>query len=526
MMKEGNHKKSMMLIFSMSVTLLLVLSLFQSVVFAGGSTYYNPIKNIGNDPWVVYHDGYYYLVESWDGGIWVWKSPSKSLTRIESAGTKVKVWTPPKTGPNSAQIWAPELHFINNKWYIYYAASDGLNENHRMFVLEGTSLDPQGSYVDKGKISDPTDKWAIDGSVLTHPDGSLYFIWSGWPGDTNGVQNLYIAPMSDPWTISGERVLISTPEYDWEKKGGDGTSAAPWINEGPTAIIKNGSIHIVYSASGSWTDDYCLGLLTNTNGNVLDPLSWSKKSTPVFQKTSEVFGPGHASFVKSPDGTEDWIVYHSARTSGSEWDRIMRTQKFTWNSDDTPNFGSPTSPTVRSALPSGEPILETFSWGDSASGTAEFGNWTHNSASSADSETLGGAWFHTFRGDVSLSNYTVQADVKWVETGTVSAYPKYGIYAAYKDSNNYVVAFLDKKHLVFTSSAVVDGVAQTWQNSRLPGSFKYENFNTMKVVKTNSTFDFYVNGSKLQTRTFNISNGQTGLVAEDTKADYANVSVQ
>jgi GH43 family beta-xylosidase len=489
-------------------------------IFGRRTNYYNPIKNIGNDPWMVYHDGYYYVVESWEGGIWVWKSPSKSLTRIESAGTKIKVWTPPAVGPNRAQIWAPELHYINNKWYIYYAGSDGLNENHRMFVLEGASSDPQGLFIDKGKISDPTDKWAIDGTVLAHIDGSLYFVWSGWPGETDGIQNLYIAPMSNPWTINGERVLISEPTYDWEKIGD------PIVNEGPTVLIKNGSIHIVYSASGSWADDYCLGLLTNTNGNFLDPLSWSKKSTPVFQKTAEVFGPGHSSYVKSPDGSEDWIVYHSARKPGSGWDRIMRTQKFSWNSDDTPNFGSPVSPSVRSALPSGEPELETFNWGDSSSGIAEYGNWTHHSATSAQSETLGSAWFHTFRGDVGLSNYTLQANLKWVKTGTVSTSPKYGIYAAYKDSNNYVAAFLDKKNLLFTSFAIVDGIAQSWQNSMIGEGIKFDDFNTIKVVKAGSTFDFYLNGKKLQTRTLNVSNGQIGLVTEDTKAEYANVSIQ
>jgi GH43 family beta-xylosidase len=344
--KEGN--KNIKLILSVSVSLLAPF-MVPSVAFAKGPGFYNPIKDIGNDPWVIYHNNHYYLVESWDGGIWVWKSPSKSLTRIESAGTKVRVWTPPIVGPNSAQVWAPELHFIGDKWYIYYAASDGLNENHRMFVLEGISSDPQGPYVDKGKISDPTDKWAIDGTVLTD-DGKLYFVWSGWPGDTNGVQNLYVAPMSNPWTISGERVVISEPTYDWERIGD------PNVNEGPTALKKGGSIHIVYSASGSWTDYYGLGLLTNTNGKILDPLSWSKKPTPVFQKTFEVFGPGHASFVKSPDGTEDWIVYHSARESGSGWDRIMRAQKFSWNPDDTPDFGSPISPSIRLALPSEEQV--------------------------------------------------------------------------------------------------------------------------------------------------------------------------
>jgi GH43 family beta-xylosidase len=560
--------------------------------FAAGDNankFYNPIKTIGNDPWVYQKDGYYYLIESWDGGIWIYKSPLNSLTRIESGGTKVKVWTYPTSGPNCSGIWAPELHYINNKWYIYYAGTtcDNLNDNHRMFVLEGDTQDPLGSYTDKGKIYDPSsDKWAIDGHPFTY-GGNMYFIWSGWPGDTNGVQNNYIAPMSDPWTISGPRVLISTPEYDWEKKGGDGTPAAPWINEGPTALINGNSstVNIVYSASGSWTDDYCYGILTNTTGNMLDPDAWVKKSTPVFSKTSEVFGPGHGSFVKSPDGTEDWMIYHSARKSGSAWDRIMNTQKFTWNTDNTPNFGSPVSPSVRSVIPSGQPILDTYDWGDNNAGTIEYGNWTYNSASAArseqkeagfrktfrgnslssatnytveadakwlqpeaswgnsgsgtpvagdwsywsqtsiDSTSLGSGWHHTFRNPGMITDYVVTADAKWVETGTSDPYPKYGIYAIYKDSNNYAVAMIDKVNNLFTTSGVVNGVGTGWQNTGLPAGTDLSTFNTIKVVKKGTTFEFYFKNQLLQTRTFNISDGQVGLATVDTKAHFINMSV-
>jgi GH43 family beta-xylosidase len=584
------HRKviSLILVFllCLSVLSLSLLSTPNEAEAAGSNAdkYYNPIKNTANDPWVMKHGDYYYFVESWDGGIWVWKSPYRNLTRIESGGTKVKVWTYPTSGPNCNGVWAPELHYLSGKWYIYYAATtcDNNNANHRMFVLEGNSSDPQGSYTDKGKIYDSSsDKWAIDGHPFIY-GGNMYFTWSGWPGDTNGVQNNYIAPMSNPWTISGPRVLISTPEYDWEKKGGDGTPAAPWINEGPTSL-RNGTsstMNIIYSASGSWTDDYCYGILTNTTGNMLDPKAWVKKSTPVFSKTSEVFGPGHGSFVKSPDGTQDWMIYHSARKSGSAWDRIMNTQKFTWNTDNTPNFGSPVSPSYRYTIPSGQPIPNTYDWGDSYTGKVENGNWTYFSSSSARSETKGAPWRQTFRGNkitsatnfgvvadakliypsiswidsvggwkywsktsidstelgwgwhltlrdkYHLNDYVVTADVKWVETGTSDPYPKYGIYALYQNANNEVVAFIDKKYGVFTTAGVVNGVAQGWQNSALPSGINLSDFNTIKVVKRGSTFEFYLENKLLQTRTFNISGGgRVGLATVDTKAHYINVDV-
>jgi GH43 family beta-xylosidase len=181
---------------------------------------------------------------------------------------------------------------------------------------------------------------------LQRDNGRLYFIWSGWPGEENVTQNLYIAPMANPWTISGPRTQISKPELLWEVHG------RPLVNEGPQ-ILRNGKrVFIVYSASGSWTDHYCLGLLELTGNDPLNASAWSKAQQAVFSRTENVFGPGHASFVKSPDGREDWIVYHAAKRQGSGWDRNVRMQQFGWNTDGTPNFGKPVSAGVPLPVPS------------------------------------------------------------------------------------------------------------------------------------------------------------------------------
>ncbi|SDE40574.1 Beta-xylosidase, GH43 family [Paenibacillus sp. UNCCL117] len=321
------------------------------------SDFYNVIMQTGADPWVYKHtDGYYYNVFANASGVVIRRA--KTISGLE-AGERRLAWSPVKGTMYSSNIWAPEMHYLKDtdgqfKWYIYVAADNGTNANHRMYVLENASANPlTGTWEFKGKITDPSDRWAIDGTVLTVGE-QHYFIWSGWEETDGSFQNLYIAEMSDPRTISSERVLLSTSEYDWE-------SSPARINEGPQVTVKGDTINLVYSANGSWTDSYCLGLITAKIGDdLMNPDSWVKKDKPIFSSANGVYGPGHHSIVTSPDGTEDWIIYHAARWPGSGWTRKVHTQKFTWNSDNTPNLGEPADPNIPIATPSGEPVRKRY----------------------------------------------------------------------------------------------------------------------------------------------------------------------
>ena len=311
--------------------------------------FYNPIITRGADPWIVRgEDGFYYLCSS--EGRRLVLTRSRRLTTLGGGARKV-VWTAPADGPYSRDLWAPELHRFDGRWYIYVAADDGENANHRMYALENPAADPfEGEFTMKGRLAVEPDRWAIDGTAFESA-GSRYFIWSGWEGTEDVSQELYIARMRDPWTLEGPRVRISKPDFPWEVRGGP-----PSVNEGPEVVIRNETINLVYSASGSWTDHYNLGLLTAKVGaDLMDPSSWTKRLEPIFQGAGGAIAPGHGSFTKSPDGTQEWFVYHTARYPGSGWDRQVFAQEFTWNPDDTPNLGMPVGPDTPLPFPSGEP---------------------------------------------------------------------------------------------------------------------------------------------------------------------------
>ena len=318
----------------------------------------NPLLPSGADPFSFYKDGYYYYTHTLGNRIAIWKT--KDLAHLKDAERK-DIFIPPAGTMYSKQLWAPEIHFIENKWYVYFAADDGNNNNHRMYVLENGSADPMtGEWKFKGKVADPADKWAIDGNVFFYQE-QLYMIWSGWDGDVNGQQNIYIAKMKNPWTIEGSRACISKPELEWETHGDLNNANNPphvSVNEGPQALFNGDKLFIVFSASGCWTDFYALGLLQFTGSdNLMDTASWKKAPQPVFTQSKEngVYAPGHNSFFKSPDGKEDWILYHANNLPGQGCGghRSPRAQPFTWNSDGTPRFNSPVKTGTMLPVPSG-----------------------------------------------------------------------------------------------------------------------------------------------------------------------------
>jgi GH43 family beta-xylosidase len=315
-------------------------------------TFHNPLnQSHGSDPWMVYYEGKYYLAAT------TWSPSSRPGLTMKSAATiqelidtsPVSIYTDTNTS-RCCNFWAPEFHLLDGpngpRWYFYYSGGPwNCCDGQRMHVLESEGTDPMGPYTYKARLHDSIDGWAIDHSVL-QMNGSLYLLFSAWLGEN---QNIYIATMSDPWTISGKRVLLSTPEYEWEIQDGR-------VNEGPATLQHDGQTYVIYSASACWGPHYKLGMLTYNGGDPLKRESWSKSSEPVFQAGNGVYGPAHNGFFKSPDGKEDWLVYHANDSQFGVCDvkRTTRIQKFTWNSDGTPNFGEPLPLDTDIVVPSGE----------------------------------------------------------------------------------------------------------------------------------------------------------------------------
>ncbi|MEG3086775.1 glycoside hydrolase family 43 protein [Sphingomonas sp. PB4P5] len=309
-------------------------------------TFTNPLLPSGPDPWIVREGATYYYMHTLGNRLAIRKT--SDLTRLADAA-EITVWTPPRTGPNAQSIWAPELHRIEGKWYIYYTAAESGHDDdaHRgIFVLENGSADPtRGTWTDRGRLK--TAHTGIDGTTFVQA-GKRYFVYSPYVGPDSV---LAIAEMADPWTLSGAETIIARPDFAWERQGGRQILEGPEFLRGP-----KGDLFLTYSASACWSDDYAIGQLHAPAGSdPLDARAWTKSPRPVVAKAADqgVYAPGHNGFFTSRNGRETWIVYHANPGPGMKCtaQRSPHIQRVTWTRDGQPIFARPIGTATRLPAP-------------------------------------------------------------------------------------------------------------------------------------------------------------------------------
>ena len=316
-------------------------------------TFQNPLSQ-GNapDPFIQYFDGYYYALYTEADKITLYRSAT--LESILAEESKVIYQIGKEVGGN---IWAPELHYnpSTDRWYIYASGSTNGWEfgTIRMFCLESKTSNPFDEYCFKGFTD--ANLLAIDQTVFyDESSGTLYTAFSEF---TNNGQVITLAVMENPWTVSNQRIQLSYPEYDWEKMGVVENKDSR-VNEGPIFLLHNGTLTLLYSASGCWSEYYCLGRIDFTGknfeaSNMLNIDNWYKSNQSVFSAANQVYGVGHCSFFQSPDGTETWIAYHGMETpTAGEGGRFMYAQKIGFDKLNRPVLGEPLARETKISVPS------------------------------------------------------------------------------------------------------------------------------------------------------------------------------
>jgi GH43 family beta-xylosidase len=330
-------------------------ALLFAVVGLGATNLPNPLILQRADPHILKHsDGFYYFMGTVPEYDRLVLRRARTLAELPAAEEKI-IWRKHASGPMGAHIWAPEIHHLDGKWFIYFAAGEAEKIwNIRLYVLENSSANPlEGEWIERGQLDTGWESFALDASVFENR-GQRFLIWAQKGPTSKDNSNVYIAPMASATRLGGPAVLLTKPEFAWER-------VRYAVNEGPVVLKKNGRVFLTYSAAGTGAE-YCVGMLTaDESADLLDPRSWTKSPEPVFRTTEAngIYGPGHHCFTVAEDGMTDLIVYHARNFREIEGDplrdpnRNTRLQPVRWRTDGTPDFGEPhreTTPAPR--LPS------------------------------------------------------------------------------------------------------------------------------------------------------------------------------
>lgn len=280
------------------------------------------------DPYVLHHtDGLYYFTATVPTYDRIVLRRAASLEELKNA-PETCIWTAHETGQMATHIWAPELHWIDGAWYVYFAA--GEREDVwaiRPYVLRCTGADPLAdAWEELGMMRAAEDfsfrDFSLDMTTFVHR-GKRYAVWAEKVGHGKKISNLYIAEMKSPTELATAQVLLTTPDYDWER-------VDFWVNEGPSFLAHGDKVHIAFSASATGAC-YCMGLMTaDADADLLDPKSWTKSRHPVLttNETVGLYGPGHNSFTRDAEG--DIMVFHARTYEKIEGDPLDDPNRHAW----------------------------------------------------------------------------------------------------------------------------------------------------------------------------------------------------
>lgn len=282
--------------------------------------YANPFITERADPYVVRGgDGSYYFTASYPAYGNVNKGYDRIILRQSNTvaglakAQEKTIWQAHGSGIMAKHIWAPEMHYIGGKWYIFFAAGSSSDIwAIRPYVLRCDGDPMTGTWTECGQMqasSGDTDSFRSFSLDMTYfeNNGKHYLIWAEIKGDSS----LFMAQINpdEPWKLISKPILLTKPEYSWELVNNR-------VNEGAAVLKSNGKVYVFFSASGTGSE-YCVGRMwADENADLMNTASWHKEKNPVLSSAdlNGESGPGHNSFVVDENGNL-LIVYHARPSS-------------------------------------------------------------------------------------------------------------------------------------------------------------------------------------------------------------------
>lgn len=306
----------------------------------------NPLMEQGSSPCLVCDNGMYYYTQATYMHVSIWSAAS--IAELRNAEEHV-VYEP----GDCYYVSGPCLYKFNGNWYMYYISEGGEYSMKAIHVLENTSASPlEGEFVEKSIIKTGNPK-SVHPSVF-NCNGQLYLLWSGYGTFSEGgimTRSIYIAKMSNPWTVSSSPKRVLSPSFEWECQwvsyDGPSSQNPSYVNEAPQLIFSKDSTRVLmyFAASEPCTSYYCEGMAySRSDSDLTSADSWSKLPEPVFSQNADslALGAGHLTFFRDRKDSL-YILYnaYSGRMPDNTDNRSTRMQRVSWSKDGIPQLGKP-----------------------------------------------------------------------------------------------------------------------------------------------------------------------------------------
>jgi beta-xylosidase len=299
------------------------------------------------DPYILRHDGRYYLYGTDDG-------PGVNKGFTVRVSTDLVNWSAPcGAGPEGRALnagdaygtrwfWSAQVNERDGVFYMFYTADE--------HIAVATSHSPLGPFTQEVKKPMRAQK-IIGGMPFIDTDGRAYLFYTAFDNKANEI---FVEEMTGDW-------LGSKPETRrrciWWTQPWENSDERPkykrWpVNEGASILKHKGLYYMFYTANHFKSPKYAVGCATAKT-----PLGpWTKyKGNPVLSQTPRLRGTGSVSFVTAPNG-DLYIVYHAHKDTETVLPRKMCMDKVEFIPNPVP--GQPDIPKIHG--PSDTPV--TVPW--------------------------------------------------------------------------------------------------------------------------------------------------------------------
>lgn len=266
------------------------------------------------DPYIVPHEGKYYLFGTTDSDPWDGKGEGFQVyvsEDMENWEGPRYVFRPAPDFWGEKNFWAPEVHFYNGSWYIF-ASFIGSGRRRGTQILKADCITGPYAPISDGPVT-PAEWECLDGTLHVDEDGNPWMVFCHeWVQIHDG--EICAVPLSpDLREPIGEPVMLfRASEAPWEAwQDVDHVTDGPFMFRG-----SDGKLKMIWSSFSK--NGYAVGIATSTTGSVLGP--WVQSPEPAVE------GGGHGMIFTDFEG-KTWLTFHSPNESPNERMQLIPFEK-------------------------------------------------------------------------------------------------------------------------------------------------------------------------------------------------------